>query len=210
MGAPELEVRARQLFLVRHAEAAGTREGRFVGQGDPPLTSRGRHQAERIAQRMARLSIGQVISSPQRRALATARRIARVHRLSVDIRPELAELDFGEWEGRSWRTFAPRERRLHQAWLADPWGTVPPRGESLRSLWSRVGRFWRDFRSAQPKGATVVVAHGGSLRTLLCVALKLPPHAIARFVISPGAISCLEWHSDHAWIATLNHDTSGL
>lgn len=184
------------------------REGLFLGGSDPPLTPRGRHQAERIAQRMARLPIGRVLSSPQRRALATARRIARVHNLSVDTRAELAELNFGEWEGRSWCSIASRERRRYQAWLAEPWTTVPPGGESLRSLWARVGRLWRNLRSTQGKGATVVVAHSGSLRVLLCVALKLPPRSLGRFVISPGAFSCLEWDSDHVWITILNHDTA--
>ncbi len=210
VGTPGLAFSARQLFLVRHAEAVGTREGQLIGRSDPPLTPRGRRQAERIAQRMARLPIGQVISSPLRRALATARRIARVHRLSVVIRPELAELDFGEWEGRSWRTFAPRERRLHRAWLADPWSESPPGGESLRSLWFRVGKFWRELRSTQSDGATVVVGHGGSLRVLLCVALELPRDALTRFAMSPGAISCLGWDSDHAWLIRLNDDRSSL
>ncbi len=210
VGTPELVFGARQLYLVRHAEAVGTREGQFIGRSDPPLTPRGRRQAERVAQRMARLPIGQVISSPQRRGLATAQRIARVHRLSVVIRPELAELDFGEWEGRSWRTFAPRERRLHRAWLADPWSVSPPGAESLRSLWFRVGRFWRELRSTQSDGTMVVVGHGGSLRVLLCLALELPRHALTRFIMSPGAISCLGWDSDQAWLIRLNDDGCSL
>ncbi len=196
----------RQLFLVRHADAVGTREGRFIGRSDPPLTLRGRRHAERIAQGMARLPAARVISSPQRRALETARRIAGLQRLSVETRPELTELDFGEWEGRSWTSLAPRERRLYQRWLADPWSTAPPGGELLRSLWSRVGSFWRDLRSSRIEGAAVVVGHGGSLRALLCLALKLPP----RFVINPGSLSCLEWDADHARLATLNHEISGL
>lgn len=201
---------AGQLFLVRHAEAVGTWEGQLIGRSDPPLSPSGRRQAERIARRMAGLSIGRVFSSPQRRALATARRIACVHRLSVVVRPELTELDFGEWEGRSWRTFAPRERRLHRAWLADPWSVSPPRGEPLRSLWFRVGRFWRELRPTHREGATVVVGHGGSLRALLCVALELPRDAITRFTVSPGAISCLGWDADHTWVIRLNDDGSSL
>ncbi|MBI3780277.1 MAG: histidine phosphatase family protein [candidate division NC10 bacterium] len=204
------EFPAKQVFLVRHAEAVGTREGQFVGRSDPPLSSRGRRHAERIARKMARVPAERVISSPKRRALETARCIASIQKVSVEIRPELAELDFGEWEGRSWRNLAPRERRLYQRWLADPWRTVPPEGESLRSLWSRVGRFWRDLRSSRTEGAAIVVAHAGSLRVLLCHALQLPPRAVTRFVINLGAISSLKLTSNHGWLVTLNHETVGF
>jgi broad specificity phosphatase PhoE len=159
---------------------------------------------------MARLAVTRILSSPQQRALATARPIAQVHRVPVTVRPELAELDFGEWEGRSWRSLAPRQRRLHRAWLSDPWHVTPPGGESLRSLWRRVGRVWRDLQASLDGGATVVVAHGGSLRVLLCRALRLPPRALGRFWLRPGAVSCLAWDAGCAWIEALNHDPSGL
>ncbi len=41
------------MWIIRHAESTWNAEGRWQGQADPPLSARGREQAERLARRLA-------------------------------------------------------------------------------------------------------------------------------------------------------------
>ena len=78
-----------------------------------------------------------------------------------ELDPRLLELDFGEWEGRSWDAV---ERPALDRWAADPRGFRPPGGESGAELVQRVEGFARMLAgNARP---CLVIAHGGPLRLL--------------------------------------------
>lgn len=72
-----------EIWLVRHADVYD----RLEEPDDPPLSDRGREQAKRLGQRLQRLSIGAVYSSPHRRAVETARAVSDHPRID----PRLAE-----------------------------------------------------------------------------------------------------------------------
>jgi len=84
----------RRLFLIRHALAGPSAEGRFYGSTDLSLSEDGVHQAHLTAERLssppargARTGekIEAVFSSPLLRALETARPIALAHDFQVNI-----------------------------------------------------------------------------------------------------------------------------
>src|SRR5207244_13226794 len=116
---------------------------------DPPLSRRGEDQARALADRLAARPIATVYSSDLRRALATADAVAEKLRLSVEVVPDLRELDFGRWEGRRladlwWE--APDDARR---WESDIRHTPAAFGESLAELERRVGGFAGVLRSAR-------------------------------------------------------------
>ena len=65
------------------------------------LNEKGRAQAQALADGLAEMKITAVYASPLERAQETAEPLARLHGLAVQILPELLEIDFGEWEGKS-------------------------------------------------------------------------------------------------------------
>ena len=73
-----------ELLWVRHGEPERIAPGSGI-PADPPLTPRGREQAERLAAWLAFESIDRVLSSPQRRAIETAEPIASAHGLDVEV-----------------------------------------------------------------------------------------------------------------------------
>ena len=79
-----------ELLWIRHGEPERIAPGTGV-PADPPLTSRGRDQSERIAAWLAAEPIDVVLSSPQRRAVETATPIARAHGLDVQVTHGLAQ-----------------------------------------------------------------------------------------------------------------------
>jgi alpha-ribazole phosphatase len=78
----------------------------------------------------------------------------------VRIDPRLAELDFGQWEGRRWVDF---RGPASDAWALDPWTQRPPDGETTAELWARVGRVRSELLS-RDSGRIVLVTHAGVIR----------------------------------------------
>ena len=139
------------LFLIRHAEPAV--KGVFLGQLDPPLSPTGHAQAQRV---LSHLQVKIAYVSPLRRARETA---SYLRSAQVVVFPELQEIDFGEWTGKTWQQIQAGWPELTSQKLKDWLGTTPPSGESWVSFVCRVRSAWQRIRSG-PSPA-VVVAHEG-------------------------------------------------
>jgi broad specificity phosphatase PhoE len=87
----------RELVLVRHAETAWSRSGRHTGATDVPLTDHGRQVASGLRERLSPYSFDVVLSSPLGRARETCELAGLADR--VQLRAELAEWDYGDYEG---------------------------------------------------------------------------------------------------------------
>jgi broad specificity phosphatase PhoE len=114
-----------------------------------------------------------VYSSPAQRCVRLATELVKRDGCEFALAPELQELDFGQWEQLPWARI-PRE--LSDPWTADTWNQAPPGGETERALWTRVANW---HRTALPASVSrcAIVAHGGPLRVLRCLALGLPMEA---------------------------------
>ena len=105
-----------ECVLVRHGETAWSLDGRHTGRTDLPLTPVGEAQAAALAPRPGRLRFTAVLASPLVRARATA---ALAGLDDAEIDPDLAEWDYGDYEGL---TTARHPRRT------GPGGTSSPTG----------------------------------------------------------------------------------
>ena len=195
--------RIREILLVRHADAVGTGAGRLLGETDAPLTALGRAQAAHLAQWLSRRPVSRVIASERQRARTTAAAIARPHLLPVELWPELNEVDFGRWENKKYADLSPGDRKLFLAWRCNPWRASPPGGESARRLHRRVARAWRRL-AGFPPGRVVVVAHGGSVRMLLALALGVPLAQVLRWDLSPASMTGLVLADGGVWMRYVN------
>lgn len=157
------------LYLVRHGESEANAAGRYAGQTDSPLTERGRAQAESVADALADVRIDRVVSSDLSRARDTAEAIARTHGLTVEVFPELREIDIGEAAGRS----------IEDARERFDWGPARfvqwPGGESLEEVRDRVVAVIDRIVAASPGQMVCVVGHGGATRILVSHVLGLLP-----------------------------------
>jgi len=91
------------IILVRHASTSWSGV-RYCGISDPPLSPTGLAEARRLAERLAPdlPPDCRIVSSPSRRALATASAIADAARApGVSIDPRWQEADVGVAEGRT-------------------------------------------------------------------------------------------------------------
>lgn len=176
-----------QLVLVRHGQTHVNRSGCFQGRMDPELTAAGVAQAEAVAAHLTRTLVGGqpivVVSSPLRRALATAAPLAAALGATVDVDERLVELDYGEWDGRPLADVSAQE---WATWQADP-SFAPPGGESLRSVSRRMESFVADVLDADQ--VTVAVSHVSPIKAAVCVALAADERATWRMHLDLASIT---------------------
>jgi probable phosphoglycerate mutase len=158
--------------LVRHA-ANDLAERVLCGRKvDVPLNAHGRRQAAALAHRLAQERIGQVISSPRKRARQTAEPIAAALNLSVTVAAQLDEHDAGLWSGQSFADLArdPRWR----LWNERRHEVRPPAGESMAELQMRILRYLDQLALRHPSDTIVLVTHAEPIRAALLHERGLP------------------------------------
>jgi broad specificity phosphatase PhoE len=196
-----------RLYCIRHGESAWNEEQRIQGQADIGLTPRGRAQAAALAERLAHLPIGAVLSSDLRRAVETAQPIAARHGLIPQLVPALRERHFGIYQGLTFEEVAARDPFGWEAIFAGD--GCPPGGERRAEVLARVERFLEALRAAPPAEHVVVVGHGGSIRALVLALLGLPLAAAWQLRVDNGGVTVFACYPEGAILETFN-DTCHL
>lgn len=148
------------LYLVRHT-APKVARGICYGQLDLPVADSFAMDAAQVCAWLPTVDL--IITSPLQRCQELAGHLALRQECSVQSDARLQEMHFGDWEGRAWDDIARAEI---DAWAADTLHYAPPNGESAQQLMQRVGSCLRDIMRL-PQQDIAVVAHGGSIRSML-------------------------------------------
>jgi ribonuclease H / adenosylcobalamin/alpha-ribazole phosphatase len=185
-----------RLLLIRHGATGHSQESRFSGRNELPLTTAGEQQAAALAGRVAAFGeVAAVVSSPLRRARQTAEAIATRLALDVETDDNLAEVDFGAWEGKTFGEVQAMQPEELSAWLAST-DVAPPGGESFAAAGRRVRR-GRDALMAAHAGRTVVVVtHVTPIKLLIRLALDAPLSSLFRMYLDTGSISIVDYYAD--------------
>lgn len=159
------------ILLARHGETDDNVPPlRFQGQRDTPLNDNGRAQARELAERVAAHEppIGSLWASDLSRARETAEIVGERIGLTPRLDARLREGWRGEWEGFLFDEIAASDPERYAAWRnpdADV-GFQFPGGETLAQQQERVLDALTD--AAAGELPTLLVCHGGSIRTMLC------------------------------------------
>lgn len=165
------------LALIRHGRTRANVEGRWQGHGDWGLDALGRRQAEALASWYGKHST--VYSSPLERASQTAGYLALNGVETID---NLKEISMGRWEGMTTDEILDVWPGLMERIYRD--GVDLRRGEDGESWGELTARFANTLRGLEPDhtGPTVVVAHGGAIRSYVSSLTAVPEtHAEALF-----------------------------
>lgn len=171
-----------ELVWIRHGRSSWNREGRWQGHSDVELDEHGREQARCLGQRLLGARFDGVFSSDLKRARDTAELALPGAPVTVD--PRLRELNFGDYEGKSYDQSDPELA----AWWKDPYGLRIRGGESLQDL---QARFFLWFQELEP-GRYAVFTHGGVIRNALWQ-ITGPPRA-GHWTVELGNTSITEIH----------------
>ena len=147
------------IYMVRHGETPWNVEGRYQGQLDPPLTAKGRRQAQATAQKLAPLGLAAIYSSDLARAAQTADALAQKTGLAVQLDPRLREIHQGVWQGVLIDDIRVRWPNEIYGWEHDPWRYHPPQGETLQTLQARLFAVINDIAALHPQAKVAVFSH---------------------------------------------------
>lgn len=193
-----------RVFLVRHGETDASSRGRCYGKLDVALSEHGLEQIRRTANLLAPLQPDCIYSSPRIRALDSAALVADTCRLQVFTEPDLAELDFGDFEGMRYEDVERDWPEFYADWMQHPTSVTFPGGESYSSMATRVVRRFAELVSINPDTKMVLLAHGGVIRIILAEVLGLDPEAVFRLDQSYSAVSCIDFYGDTPIIRVMN------
>jgi broad specificity phosphatase PhoE len=194
-----------EVVVVRHGATEWSENGRHTGVTDLPLLPQGEADGRRLRSVLADRHITHAFVSPLRRARETAELAGLTDgRVDCVIDPDLVEVDYGAYEGRTTNDIS--------AELGHPWslwqdGVVPgdTPGETLQQVAVRVDRVLDRVRPLLADGDVVLVAHGHVLRILTARWLGLEPEAGALFPLYTGRYGLLG--HEHDWPALTGWNT---
>ena len=200
-----------RLFLLRHGQTAMSRENVFCGRGlDPALTQEGLSMAHAFAAAYRESPWTAIYSSPLSRAVATAAPLADAVKLPVTVRDELAEIDYGQWDGLTTDVVERDWHDEYERWTADPAWNPPTGGETAIALAQRVTNIIEEITDAHMDGNVLVVSHKASIRVLLCGLLGVDVGRFRyRFGCPVGSVTIVEM-GGHGPLAMAVADRSHL
>ena len=120
------------------------------------------------------------------------------------IEPDLAEQDFGRWQGRSWMDLEAAKDPDLAAFWANPAESTPPGGESFATMVERVRAALEQITAAQAGRDILAVVHAGTVRAALAVALGITPEQALRFAVKPLSLTRLDATASGWRIETVN------
>jgi broad specificity phosphatase PhoE len=194
-----------EIVVVRHGQTEWSRGGQHTGLTDLPLLPDGEEDGRRLRPVLAERHTRHAFFSPLTRARRTAE-LAGLFDGGIDTRiePDLVEVDYGAYEGRTTKEISAELGRPWSLWKD---GTAPGRteGETLEQVAKRVDRVLDDVRPLLSDGDVALVAHGHVLRILTARWLGLGPEAGALFPLATGRYGVLG--HEHDWPALTGWNT---
>jgi probable phosphoglycerate mutase len=177
-----------EIHLVRHGETEWTQARRHTGRTDIPLTELGEHQALRFAGHIRGRTYAEVRTSPRQRARRTCElagfgTVARVE-------PDLAEWDYGEYEGLTTEEILSRRPGWHL------FKDGCPGGESVDDVGRRADRVITTLRAGGED--FLLFSSGHFLRVLAARWLGLAASFGRFLVLSTATLSILGYEHSPA------------
>lgn len=195
-----------EAILVRHGESTANARGIWQGRLDFPLSRQGWRQAAQLGRALRSRPVAAIYSSPQLRAVQTARAVAgELGRPpgAVVLLDGLAERHGGILQGTAWAELEARDPELVRRFWSLPdgerWQLLG--AESTPAVVERSRQALEEIRGRHgPDEAAVVVSHGGLLETLLMDLLgaealggrRLPNASVTRLLLADPAPRLLE------------------
>jgi len=195
---------ATRLLLIRHGEVEARYHGVFGGRIDMNLSPRGKRQAKLLAEYLRAKTIDAVYASPMKRVQQTLAPTLKAGGHTQTIMPGLREIDFGDWTGLDWEAVRDKFHFPVHEWLEQIEKPGAPNGEDRRKFSARVEPCLREIIGRHPGENVAVFCHGGVIRMLLSLLIKVPLPKTNSFEVEYASITQVALHAHMAEIELLN------
>lgn len=198
------------IFIVRHGECAGNREGLFRGRCDFPLNETGIRQAEALALELKGLGLTRIYTSPLARATETARIIADACGADFETRAGFNNMSLGEWEGRPKREVMEEFPEEWSLWIEHPDRLHVPGGESLPDVQRRAFSNLDHLVRTHPGETFAVVSHRAVIKPLLAACLGIAEPSFWKLHVDTASYSILVHEEKRGYCLTLLNQNKHL
>ena len=182
--------RTTRWWWLRHAPVTSD-GGRIYGQSDIDCDVSDRAAFAALAASLPQNAVWVVSNLKRTQMTARAIREAGLAAPEPIVEPDFAEQNFGAWQGRVRAEVYAEGHEWRGFWLA-PAHTAPPGGESFVQLVERTAGAILRLNERYLGRDIVAVAHGGTIRAALAIALRLDPEAALAFSADNLALTRLD------------------
>lgn len=143
------------IVFVRHGRTRINQEGKYGGFLDTEISEEGLAEIKRIEEHLRNIEFDAVYASPLKRAVQSARILGR----DFTIDDRLREMNFGIFEGLSYKETVDRYPEESKCWGQDYINYCIPDGESMKQVYERTLDFINSLDKSMKR--VLVVTHGG-------------------------------------------------
>lgn len=156
-------------YFVRHGETDWNVAKKIQGATDVPLNENGLRQAANLADKLVHdgYEIARVYTSPHLRAKVTAQTAADALGVACVVLPDLAEMDFGRWEGDNWPNIEAVYGEEYDYWNSHRRYVRTPGGESYNDVLKRTFRALEYIMERENENV-LVMSHSAIIVSLRC------------------------------------------
>jgi broad specificity phosphatase PhoE len=181
-----------RLLVVRHGQTDFNAQRRYQGAIDVALNATGIRQAEALAQRLRADAIDAIVSSPFKRALQTARVIARAVPRDVQVMEHFRERSVGVYEGLTSDEVKARYPDLWGQHLTRQMNQAPPGGETILEVGCRVLEGLDQLKQRHSNETVLLVAHAFVGRVIYGIINRVSDEQFHAYRLENGEIA--EYH----------------
>jgi probable phosphomutase (TIGR03848 family) len=198
------------VILLRHGRTTANTGGVLAGwTPGVDLDETGAQQARAVAERLAKVPLAAVVSSPLDRCRQTAELVAAGRDLEVRTDERLGEARYGEWTGRPLKELV--KEPLWKVVQQHPSAAVfpGPEGEGLAQTQARAVAAVRAWNAELGKDAVwLACSHGDVIKAVLADALGMHLDSFQRILVDPASISVITYTETRPFVGRVN-DTGG-
>lgn len=193
-----------KIILVRHGETENNCAGVYCGWSDISLTEKGFMQAKKVSEKLKEEDFDCIISSDLDRTMKTAEIINKHHHVKIILETNLREMNFGLWEGLSYREIKEKYPKELKEWEKDWMDYATPSGESVKQMYERVTKAMDKIIHKNESGNILIVSHAGSIRAILAHLIGRGMKDYWKYKIDNCAICIIEIIDGFSVLTALN------
>ena len=198
------------VLLLRHGRTTANAAGVLAGWTPGVLLDdAGRAQVRAVGERLAKVPLAAVVSSPLERCVQTADAVAAGREVAVQTDDRLGEARYGDWTGRPIKELV--KEPLWKVVQQHPSAAVfpGPEGEGLAQTQARAVAAVREWNAKLgPDAVWLACSHGDVIKAVLADALGLHLDQFQRIVVDPASISVITYTETRPFVVRVN-DTGG-
>lgn len=174
-------------YFVRHGHTDWNEAKKIQGSCDIELSEKGVLQAHILADTIKEkaINVSQIYTSPQKRALKTAKIISETLAVPLAIKNDLKEINFGKWEGLTFQEVKSEYPQEYEAWFYNRRYQTPPSGESYQYL---MERSIKALCQIEDKADVMVVTHSAVIMCLACLIHNVPFEKMKTYKVANTAV----------------------